>query len=205
MKAQDEGRTEPQRRWTLSQTTRLLGASAPEVLYLCDQYIVHPDLGDAKGRGSSRGFSQRNLFEIALAVQLRKQLGSNTLRGALRAVRLIEETVREEDGREWATFKLPDTLREDDAPDMRLIISDGRFVYLTLARSNAETKVFGPGDLKSGDRIEDSFKNGDTRRRSARENARRPQQGATPFGGLEQSQYSRIETSLTNIAADLRL
>ena len=61
-----------EKEWTLSESSRLLGEPQHRLIYLCEKGVIVPDYGDAKGRGSSRRFSARNLLEFVLALKLRK-------------------------------------------------------------------------------------------------------------------------------------
>src|ERR1035441_4535125 len=58
--------------WSLAQISRLLQEPQHRLIYLCEKRAVVPDRGDARGRGSSRGFSERNILEFALALRLRR-------------------------------------------------------------------------------------------------------------------------------------
>jgi hypothetical protein len=58
--------------WTLTEAAGLLREPQHRLIYLCEKGVVRPDYEDAKGRGSSRRFSARNLLEFAVALRLRE-------------------------------------------------------------------------------------------------------------------------------------
>ena len=49
-----------------------LGVPQHVLIHLCERGVIEPDLLDGKGRGKFRLFSKRNLFEFAVALEMRK-------------------------------------------------------------------------------------------------------------------------------------
>lgn len=188
--------------WTLTEAARLLDEPQHRLIYLCEKGVVEPDLQDAEGRGSSRRFSSRNLLELAVALRLRDLELPATLIGAVvHVMRAFEAAV----GREIRGFRLPESLQAKNAPDLRVVIGDGRRLYFTLGAAGGPPKVYGGIDL-------DGLKEGTTAAGS------RPKlrlvkpapppgraSGADDFGGPERSRHTRVEISVTHIAQDLPL
>ena len=58
------------KKWTLTQIARLLNQPQHKSIYLCEKGVVLPDGLDAKSRGSSRRFSECNLFEFIVVLKL---------------------------------------------------------------------------------------------------------------------------------------
>jgi hypothetical protein len=92
-------------------------------------------------------------------------------------------------------FTLTDSLREDRAPDLRVIISDGQTIYFSLGAADKPPKLFGgipldqlEGDAPAWDGQIDAVR--------FRANARSGAGGLGP----EKSQYGRLELSVTAIA-----
>ena len=56
--------------WTISQIARLLNQPQHRLIYLCEKGVIVPEFSDAQGRGSSRRFSARNIFEFSIALVL---------------------------------------------------------------------------------------------------------------------------------------
>ena len=111
------------REWTLTEAARLLGEPQHRLIYLCEKGVVQPDVQDAEGRGSSRRFSARNLLEFAVALQLRDLEISVSLVGAvIHVLRAFERSVK----RKISDFRLPESLREPRAPDLRVVIGTVR-------------------------------------------------------------------------------
>jgi len=188
--------------WTLTEAARLLEEPQHRLIYLCEKGVVEPDLQDAEGRGSSRRFSSRNLLEFAVALRLRDLELPATLIGAVvHVLRAFAAAV----GREIRGFHLPESLRAKGAPDLRVVIGDGRRLYFTLGAGAGPPKVYGGIDL-------DDLKEPQSAARS------RPKlrlvkpapppgraTGADDFGGPERSRHTRVEISVTRIAQDLPL
>jgi len=130
--------------WTLTEAARLLEEPQHRLIYLCEKGVVEPDLQDAEGRGSSRRFSNRNLLEFAVALRLRDlELPATLIAAVVRVLRAFEGAV----GREIRGFHLPKSLRAQNAPDLRVVIGDGRRLYFTLSAGADPPKVYGGIDL----------------------------------------------------------
>jgi hypothetical protein len=173
-----------------------MGERQHRLIHLCEKRVVVPEVEDARGRGHSRRFSDRNLLEFAVALKLRSTL--IPVATVASVVRILEQCERRV-AKEIPGFSLPQSLRTQRAPDLRIIISDGRRLYVTLGKQGGPTKVFGGIDL--------------TGRRNARTHGksgpRAPgksiaaKRGA--FGIPEGSRHVRVEVSVTQIAKDLPL
>ena len=130
--------------WTLTEAARSLGAPQHRLIYLCEKGVVQPDLEDARDRGSSRRFSARNLLEFAVALRLRElELPASLIGAVTYTLRAFERKVQDR----IRTFRLPDSLRGPAAPDLRVLISDGR-LYLSLGTGKDVPKVYGGIELR---------------------------------------------------------
>ena len=58
--------------FTLTQAAKALSVAQHKLIHLCEKKVVVPDVHDARGRGSSRKFSKRNLFDFAVALEMRR-------------------------------------------------------------------------------------------------------------------------------------
>ena len=179
--------------WTLSEAAQLLDQPQHRLIYLCERGIVLPDLHDAAGRGSSRRFSARNLFEFAVALRLGQLRIPAVVSGALLyALRSFERALSEK----RPGFALPHGLRTPDAADLRAVLSDGLRLYFTLSAAGEEPRVFGGVDLDpAADDVAETTEFGETD----------PVANGRRFGQPEGSRHARVEISLTAIAKDLRL
>lgn len=180
--------------FTLAEIARRLDVPQHRLIHLCEKHVVVPDVQDAGGRGSSRIFSARNFLELAVALRLRDMLLPVSAAGAIvHVMRAIEDRLRDE----LPDFSLVTSLPADNAPDLRVIISDGHLIFVALGPAGKNPKLFG------GVSIEDVSGNagiaGDQLQPIEAQNAN----GA--FGGPEGSQFSRTELSLTTIAQSLPL
>jgi DNA-binding transcriptional MerR regulator len=186
--------------WTLSEAARLLGTPQHRLIYLCEKGVVHPDLEDAKGRGSSRRFSARNLLEFAIALRLRAlDLPAPVVGAITYTLRAFERQVQQQQ----PTFRLPESLRGAGAPDLRAMITDG-CLYMSLRTANAAASLYGGVDLKT--------LVGHTRSPKAVQRALarsalsiHTRQDGANGGGPAHDPPARVEISVTRVAQELRL
>ncbi len=116
---------------SLTQASRFLDCRQHRLIYLCEQQVVRPEHGDAEGRGSSRRFSTRNLLEFAISLRLRElQLPRSVLLAVVRLLHVCEKRLK---------YGLPKGLLVTSAPDLRILIPDGEFVYASLRTATSET------------------------------------------------------------------
>jgi DNA-binding transcriptional MerR regulator len=186
--------------YTLSQAARLLGEPQHRLIYLCEKGVVQPDLQDAEGRGSSRRFSGRNLLEFAVALRLRElEIPASLVGAVIYVLRAFERSVR----KRLTGFHLPESLRDPQAPDLRVVIGNGQRLYFTLGTGGSPAKVYGDLDPRQLDASRKSS-------RALERELARPKPSARSgtsqqFGGPEGSRHARVEVSITRIARDLRL
>ena len=176
--------------WTLTRVARALGEPQHRLIYFCEHDVVRPDHRDARGRGSSRVFSARNVLEFAVALRLRDlQIPVSALRALLRALRGFEEAAKAKE----PEFELPKSLRERDPPEVRVVIGDGRYLYVSVAYRGRGPVLISRTDLQSVDDGEPAL---------ATLEAMRPPLASGSIGP-EGSRHWRLEVSVTSIARDL--
>jgi DNA-binding transcriptional MerR regulator len=183
------------RSFTLSEIARRLDVPQHRLIHLCEKGVVDPDVHGAAGRGSSRVFSERNYLELAVALRLRDMMLPVAAVGAvIHVLRAFEERLQQD----LPHFALADSLREDRAPDLRVIISDGQTIYFSLGSSGEQPNLFGGIPLEQ---FEDGAPvwDGQIDAVRFRGNARN---GASRLGP-ENSQYGRLELSVTAVARAL--
>lgn len=56
---------------TLKEVQLRLGAQQHVLIHLCEKGVIEPDFAETTGRGKRREFSERNVFEFAVALALR--------------------------------------------------------------------------------------------------------------------------------------
>ena len=117
--------------WSLSEAARLLGEPQHRLIYLCEKRVIVPDLGEARGRGSSRRFSARNLLEFEVALRLRElTVPVGSIAAILYALRAFEAKV----AREAPGFSSGRAANRA-APDLRIIVTDEGRLYFSLGRA----------------------------------------------------------------------
>lgn len=183
--------------WSLSEAARLLQQSQHRLIYLCEKRVIEPDFGDARGRGSSRRFSARNLMEFEVALKLRGlTVPVGSIAAILYALRAFEAKV----ARQLPGFSLPNGLRAGKAPELRVFVTDEGRLYFSLGRGASRPKLYGGVDFGqlAGSRR--------TRRRSkARTGGPSLELPALPAGRSAEMAKARVEVSVTRIARDLDL
>lgn len=181
--------------FTLSEIAQRLDVPQHRLIHLCEKGVVVPDVHGAAGRGSSRVFSARNFLELAVALRLRDMMLPVAAVGALvHVLGAFEQRLRDD----LPHFALAESLCEDPAPELRVIISDGRTVYFSLGTPGQEPKLFGGIQLEQLE--------GDAPAWEGRVDAVRVSgNGQSGSGGLgpENSHYGRLELSVTAVARAL--
>jgi DNA-binding transcriptional MerR regulator len=183
--------------WSLSEAARLLNQPQHRLIYLCEKRVVVPDLGDARGRGSSRRFSARNLLEFGIALKLRElTVPARSISAILYALRAFEAKVasRRED------FDMPAGLLTPNAAGLRIILTDeGRLFFSLHSKAEGEA-LFGGIEF---DRLAASRQ---TKRRSKIASPRRSGLDFPDFHGrLPEKAAARVEIDVTRIARRLDL
>ena len=182
------------RTFTLAEVARRLDVPQHRLIHLCEKQVVVPDVQDAGGRGSSRIFSARNFLELAVALRLRDMMLPVSTAGAIvHVMRAMEDRLRGE----LPGFSLVTGLAEANAPDLRVIISDGHLIFFSLGPAGKNPKLFG------GVSIEDVSGNALAAGEQLRPVDVHSEKGT--FGAPEGSRFSRTEVSLTAIAQSLPL
>jgi DNA-binding transcriptional MerR regulator len=186
--------------WTLSEAARLLETQQHRLIYLCEKGVVQPDLEDAHGRGSSRRFSARNLLEFAIALRLRAlELPAPVIGAITYTLRAFERKVQQQ----LPAFRLPDSLRGPEAPDLRALITDG-CLYMSLRALNDAPSLYGGIDLHALGRRKLSPKA--LERVLARSSFPiRTRRAGPNGGGPDRETPARLEVSVTRVAQELRL
>ena len=174
----------------MTEAARFLGEPQHRLIYLCEKGVVQPDAQDAEGRGSSRRFSARNLLEFGVVLRLRTLGIPVSVCGAVVYVLRGFERAME---RQMPGFRLPGSLLEKKAPELKVIIGDNQRLYFTLGSGKSGAKTFGGVLLQ--DLLESDGDGRDERKRL---------RGV----GNEAKQVellAKVEVSVTGIAQDLRL
>ena len=129
--------------WTLTEIAKLLQQPQHRLIYLCEKDVINPDGMDAEGRGSSRRFSARNLFEFSVALTLGEFHIPAILSGKiLFALRSFEKLLN----KAIPNLDLPYALRAPNAPEIRALLTNGSCLYFAI-EEGGNTKLIGGVDL----------------------------------------------------------
>ncbi len=187
----------PENVWTLSEVARLVGQPQHRLIHLCEKGVVRADFKEAKGRGSSRRFSRRNLLQFAVALKLRELMVPVA---PIAAVVHVLDAFERVLARDIPGFSLPESLVASGAPELRVIISDRRTLFFALHPKKGAAKLFGGIDLETLE-----IEGAGSGRVSRKLKAVKPGKGAPEalFGPESVSEKGRIEVSVTALAKDL--
>jgi len=131
--------------YTLQEVQEKLKEPQHRLIHLCEKGVVIPDFEDAQGRGTMRRFSERNLFEFALALELRRfTLPVAYLVPIIKVLRAFETYA----AKQIEVFSLPKSLQNKPSVKLNLIITDGEHLFFTL-KHKGETRYIGGLDLES--------------------------------------------------------
>ena len=130
--------------WTLTQISSLLNQPQYKLIYLCEKGVILPDVSDAKGRGSSRRFSARNLFEFVVALKLSEfHLPTKLTTNVLKALRSFDKHL----GESYPMLKLPYSLRIPNSPEVKMILINGSRLYFSFGTRGRKSTYIGELDL----------------------------------------------------------
>ena len=130
--------------WTLTQIATLLHQPQYKLIYLCEKGVIVPDGVDAKGRGSSRRFSQRNLFEFLVAFTLGDfHVPTKLTTNLLQALRSFDKHL----AKKYPLLRLPCSLTYPDCPEVKAILVKGTYLYFSIEQANKPVVYIGGIDL----------------------------------------------------------
>ena len=129
---------------TLTEIAKQLKQPQHRLIYLCEKSVVVPDGTDAKGRGSSRRFSSRNLFEFSVALTLSEfNVPANLSKKILSTIRLFEKEVK----KSISDFQLPQSLADSKAPEISIVLTSGAHLSFVLGFVGQSIKLVGSVNL----------------------------------------------------------
>ena len=136
--------TMSRKEWTLTQIAKFLRQPQYKLIYLCEKGVIIPDGVDAKGRGSSRRFSERNLFEFMVAFTLGDfHIPTNITTNLLLALRSFDKHL----AKKYPLLKLPYSLTYPDCPEVKAILIKGTYLYFAIGKANKSVVYIGGIDL----------------------------------------------------------
>ncbi len=126
---------------SLKEVQLKLGVQPHVLIHLCEKDVVVPDVGGAKGRGSARLFSSRNVFEFLVALTLRRyEIPVRVIAVVTRLLREFETAVnRLETGSKRSPFVLPESLLERSSPKVILHFIDGELLVIALGTGRSRS------------------------------------------------------------------
>ena len=182
--------------WTLTEVARLLQQPQHRLIYLCEKGVIVPEFADAQGRGTSRRFSARNIFEFSITLALSEFHFPATISVSfLYAVRYFETQVK---ANGTDDFSLPDSLTKTNSPEIIAIITNGSVLYLSLGRPGRPKSVFGGVDIGGVSGNSDLSNIG-------LESQNAENISGNSGGSTIASDVARFEINLTKIAQNLEL
>ena len=180
---------------TLTDISRVLDEPQHRLIYLCEKGVIIPDGSDAKGRGSSRRFSPRNLFEFSVALTLAEfHFPAKITANFLYVVRSFETYVKQS----IQSFSIPADLVRQQSAEIIGIVTNGSCLYFSIGFPGRPKNIFGGVEIGKG---------GEYQRVEFKEY--NPRESNEFFRSLDPGQsdtnLARFEINLTTIAQNLVL
>ena len=130
--------------YSLTEVSNLLQIPQHRLIYLCESKVVTPDKSEAKGRGSSRRFSERNLLEFLIALTLSEfHVPANVSTKVVTTLRMFAKEI----GKLVPNFQFPSSLTDTNAPQISLLITNGTRLFFILNLAKVRPIVLGGVDL----------------------------------------------------------
>lgn len=122
---------------TLKEVQLRLGAAQHVLIHLCEKGVIEPDFSATTGRGKRREFSERNVFEFAVALAVRKlELPVSSAALVVRLLRAFGRAVN----KAVPGFELPISLQSGEI-DLSLFLCDGETVMLCATGKSFKAPV----------------------------------------------------------------
>ena len=118
-----------------------LGIEQHVLIHLCEKGVIEPDIQQTRGRGIRREFSQRNLFEFAVALAVRKYgIPVSTTAAIIRLLRSFERSTQ----RRMKGFNLLGHLQAP-AGESRILLTlyDGHYMVFSVEVGGALKSITG--------------------------------------------------------------
>ena len=180
----------------MTEIARLLHQPQHRLIYLCEKGVVVPEFADAKGRGTSRRFSARNIFEFSTALVLSEfHFPAAMSVNFFYTVRSFETQVKANGIND---FSLPNSLTETNSPEIIAIITHGSVLYFSLGFPGKPKTVFGGVDISEVSGKSDLSI-------TSLESQSESNKSADSADSTTSSNVARFEVNLTKIAQNLKL
>jgi hypothetical protein len=126
---------------TLKQIQEKLDVKQHVLIHLCEKGVIEPDLQQTEGRGVHREFSQRNLFEFALALAIRRYEIPVLMTAAIvKLLRSFERSVQ----RQIKGFSLLEHLTcIDKRTGIELYLYEGSYLVVALRQQKKFASIIG--------------------------------------------------------------
>lgn len=126
---------------SLKQIQGKLQTKAHVLIHLCEKGVIEPDLQKTEGRGIRREFSERNLFEFAVALTIRKYgIPVATTAAVIRLLRSFERFTRD---RVRGFTLLSYLSQQDENSTILVFIYDGEYIVFGVAKAGKLVVITG--------------------------------------------------------------
>lgn len=131
---------------TLKQVQLRLGVPPHVLIHLCEKGVIEPDFAETSGRGKRREFSQRNVFEFAVALSLRGfEIPVATTALLVRLLRSFGRAI----SRGLPGFAFPEALLDGEL-ELALHVYDGSLLVLSGRGGPLRKPVYLSANLTEG-------------------------------------------------------
>lgn len=137
--------------YTLKQIQLRFGIAPHVLIHLCEKGVISPDITDTTGRGRWREFSKKNIFEFAVALELRKyEMPVTKVAIVIKVLSTFERATR----KAMPDFSIPDSL-VGRKPKIELYLFNGDYLVFSIAQKSfvgfslKANKIGSPDKLKT--------------------------------------------------------
>ena len=117
--------------FSLKEIQLRFGVPQHVLIHLCEKGVIHPDISDPQGRGKAREFSRRNVYEFAIALELRKyEMPLSRIGAILKVLEAFEKAAQ----KSASDFELPTSLK-GKAPALIFYLFDGELAVFSLGKN----------------------------------------------------------------------
>lgn len=117
--------------FSLKEVQVRFGVPQHTLIHLCEKGVIIPDVSDTQGRGRWREFSKKNLFEFAVALEIRKyDIPVAKTRAVIKVLASFEKAMKNA----VKGFEIPSSLAK--GPELKFYLFDGNLAVFSLSAKN---------------------------------------------------------------------
>lgn len=118
--------------YSLKEIQLRFGIPQHVLIHLCEKGVIKPEIADPQGRGKVREFSSKNVFEFALALELRKyEIPLARIKAILEILNSFERSIT----KSFPTFQIPHSFQQQ-SPSTTLYLFNGSIAVFEFGKKS---------------------------------------------------------------------